>query len=174
MNLEKFSNILALVMFSALILGAVAGFVGQMFPAVTTQGFFAYVLNLFASPITMFFHMFVGWSGNLFALYFILCAFFVIGIVGLCIVLWDIKTNQTKFALRVTRFVFEIFLFAFGVLLIVSLSIHGFGILNDSSVWSGSWLIILIFISFVSLCIRAYLLHEETKSSTTFLKSHEN
>ena len=90
-------------------LSAIAGLIGQIFPLAMTQGFFAYVLNLFASPMTMFFHMFVGWSGNLFALYFIISAFFVIGTIGLCIVILDIKTMQTNFALRITRFVFEIF-----------------------------------------------------------------
>lgn len=160
-------------MFSALILGSISGFLGQIFPNLMTSGFFAYLLNIFASPITMFFHLFVGWSGHLFALYFILSTFFVIGVIGLCVVIRDLRTNQTNLALRITRFVFEVLMFVFGVFLIVALSVLGFGILNDSSVWSGAWLIVLIVASFVNLWLRSRLLHEETKSHTTFLSGHE-
>ena len=170
MTLEKNSNILEIVLFSLIILSSISVFLGQMCTNLLPYGFVAYLLNIFAAPITMLFHLFVGWSGNLIAIYFVVAFFFVIGLVGLCFVLRDIKTNQTLWWIRIVRYIFSIFLLVIAVLTTVSLCIFGFGILNDASVWSGSWIIILIGLCIANFVFKTILLINASKSSTTIVK----
>ena len=53
MNVERFSNVLGIVMFSVMILSSISVLMGQLIPGIMDKGFFAYLLNIFASPIAM-------------------------------------------------------------------------------------------------------------------------